>query len=221
MANNNNFNPSLGIGELNDIMSTPNALAASTPSGINPVAVGLGVIQTAAGLYGLYKMSKQPKPEFAVSKEVEEAYKNAGILAAKRLANANYGFTPDQKAQFYETLATTNNTAYKRAVDLSGGSLSKAIFSGLTANNIQAINNFAVQDANQKRMNVQYADNMARYADSFAQNYQQVDNMNTQNEISDRIRKQQSYGQAVQSGVSNITDAFSLDRVLQLIPKLL
>lgn len=221
MANNNNFTPQIGIDQVNNIMPDPKVGGANIPSGINPVAIGLGLIQAGGGLYGLYKMSKQPKPEFKVSKEVEDAYKNAMILAAKRQANANYGFTPDQKAQFYDTLSTTNNTAYKRAVDLSGGSLSKAIFSGLNANNIQAINNFAVQDANQKRMNIQYADNMTRYADSFAQNYQQVDNMNTQNEISDRIRKQQSYGQAVQSGLSNIAGAFSLESVLQLIPKLL
>lgn len=149
----------------------------------------VGLYQTIAAYGALKKLQKKPKDVYSEAPEL----KSARLIAEQ---NAKYGYTPDQKMSYFQNLASMNNARYQKAVGAAGSNLAGAIQSGINYGNINALNNFAAQDADRKLRNQQYAD-------SFAKNLQSLKNMQTQRNQQDRQLQEQALGAAVQAGVGN------------------
>lgn len=142
----------------------------------------------------LKELQKQELPNYSVIPEMNRAYNRAEGMAGR-------GFTGAEEAAFKSNLAQEGNTAYRNALDQSGGGMSQAILGGINSRNIGALNQFAGQDAQLHRQNIQYADQLA------GQNQAQQ-NLATGQEINYRMAQEQAYGKAQQdalnSGISGI-----------------
>jgi len=162
--------------------------------GFNPVGFGLGAIQTGVGLYQLNKLSKTPIPEYKAS---------AGTLAANQRAQqmSQMGYTPSQAAAFKANMGTALNTQFANQRNLAGGNLAGALGARGTAQKLQAMNQFAVGDADRQMQNI-------RYADEQTAGLQRMQNMNTEAAMRRRLMTEQALGAAVQQGTTNMANSF-------------
>lgn len=160
----------------------------------NPVGFGLGAIQTGVGLYQLNKLSKTPVPEYKAS---------AGTLAANQRAQqmSQMGYSPSQAAAFKANMGTALNTQFANQRNLAGGNLAGALGARGTAQKLQAMNQFAVGDADRQMQNI-------RYADEQTAGLQRMQNMNTEAAMRRRLMTEQALGAAVQQGTVNMAGAF-------------
>ena len=160
----------------------------------NPIGFGLGAIQTGVGLYQLNKLSKTPVPEYKAS---------AGTLAANQRAQqmSQMGYTPSQAAAFKANMGTALNTQFLNQRNLAGGNLAGALGARGTAQKLQAMNQFAVGDADRQMQNI-------RYADEQTAGLQRMQNMNTEAAMRRRLMTEQALGAAVQQGTVNMAGAF-------------
>jgi hypothetical protein len=167
---------------------------AAGGSKFNPVGFGLGAIQAGVGLYQLNKLSKTPQPEYTAS---------AGTLAANQRAQqmSQMGYTPSQTAAFKANMGTALNTQFANQRNLAGGGLAGALGARGTAQKLQAMNQFAVGDADRQMQNI-------RYADEQTAGLQRMQNMNTEAAMRRRLMTEQALGQAVQQGTVNMAGAF-------------
>lgn len=159
-------------------------------------SAGLGLLEAGIGLHGLNQLQKQAMPQYLASTQLNAAHARAQKMA-------EMGFTPQETAAFHNNLATSNNTAFANATQASGGQLSGAINAGLQSQNIGALNQFAGQDAALKRENM-------RHADSFASQFQNIQDENTRTALQQRMMREQALGGAVNSGLTNLTGAINL-----------
>lgn len=164
-------------------MSTGGAIAGGMQSSI-------GMAQVIASYLALQKLQRTPIDQYKETAELKKSRLRAEDLA-------KYGFTPEQKATFFQNLATLNNQRFKRGTEAGGGNTAQAVLSGVQYGNINALNNFSSQDADRKMRNIQYAD-------SFASRLQQLKNMQTQMNIQQRMEKERALGAGIQAGVTNI-----------------
>lgn len=160
----------------------------------NPVGFGLGAIQAGVGLYQLNKLSKTPQPEYTAS---------AGTLAANQRAqqNSQMGYSPSQTAAFKANMGTALNTQFANQRNLAGGNLAGALGARGTAQKLQAMNQFAVGDADRQMQNI-------RYADDQTAGLQRMQNMNTEAAMRRRLMTEQALGAAVQQGTTNMANSF-------------
>lgn len=158
----------------------------------------LGAVQTGVGLY---KLSQEgDAPTAGITPEMKAAY-------ARAEQRAKSGFSPQEKAAYESSLATAGNTAYRRGVDMGGGSMAQALRAGINAQQLGARNQFAATDAQLQRENI-------RYADSLAQQIQSQKNLQTAQELQQYNQRQQAYGQALQSGLGNIAGSLNATQAL-------
>lgn len=175
-------------------VALPNTASAT---GINPYIAGgtaaLGLGQTAIALYQLNKLKREKMPTIGISPQLQSAY-NSSQEMAKR------GYTGQEEGAFKNNLAINNNTTYKNAVNQSGGNLAQAINAGLQSQNINALNQFAANDASLKRDN-------QRYANTFANEFQGIQNENERNALKYRLMREQALGTAASQGLTNLATA--------------
>lgn len=159
--------------------------------------ISLGVASAGATVAGIraYKahkaqkeLQKQERPNYSISPEMQNAYQRAEGMTSR-------GFTGAEEAAFKANLGQSTNTAYRQAMDQSGGGMSQAVLGGLNARNVGALNQFAGQDAALRRDNI-------RYSDSLAGQLQGQTNLATGEDIRYRLMMEQAYGQAVQQNVN-------------------
>jgi hypothetical protein len=174
--------------------TAPAAAAPASESSFNPIGFGLGAIQTGVGLYQLNKLSKTPQPEYTASK---------GTLAANQRAQqmSQMGYSPSQAAAFKANMGTALNTQFANQRNLAGGNLAGALGARGTAQKLQAMNQFAVGDADRQMQNI-------RYADEQTAGLQRMQNMNTEAAMRRRLMTEQALGAAVQQGTVNMAGAF-------------
>jgi len=174
--------------------TTPPAEKPAEAGGFNPVGFGLGAIQTGVGLYQLNKLSKTPQPEYKASK---------GTLAANQRAQemSQMGYTPSQIAAFKANMGTALNTQFANQRNLAGGNLAGALGARRSMQNLMAMNQFAVGDADRQMQNI-------RYADEQTAGLQRMQNMNTEAAMRRRLMTEQALGAAVQQGTVNMAGAF-------------
>jgi len=177
-------------------------LAASK---LNPWIAGgtaaLGGIQTIAGMIGANKLSKTPWPEYTASPELQAA-------KSRSSQRSQTGFTPQQTGAFRANLASMLNADYRNAINMAGGSLAGAITARNTGSRLRALNQFAVDDANQMARNI-------AYDDSITNQLQSLRNMNTQTQLQRRMALEQAYGGAIRSGTTNLANYFNLGAALR------
>ena len=132
-----------------------------------------GVEQSLIGGYQFIKSEQDRKKYEKLNAPAysENAAMTQSRIRAEQMAKA--GFTPVQRAAFFQNIARLDNSRYQKATQVGGGNLAQTVNAGINYGNIGALNNFAGQDAQLQRQNIQYAD-------SFAKNLQLIQNMNTQ-----------------------------------------
>lgn len=161
-----------------------------------PLAAGsliLGAIQTGVGMYQLNKLNKEPMPNFGITPEQMQSFSRAQ-------GRTGYGYSPEQRSNYFQQVAGRYAQNYGNAMKLSGGNLSGALNRGLQAGNLRDFSNFAAGDAQQQQQNI-------RYADQQGQQITQQRNLITNQNIQNRIRKEQAFGGAMQSGLQNLAGA--------------
>ncbi len=95
---------------------------------------------------------------------------------------------------------SSQNAAYHKAIDISGGQQNNAISGILKANRLGAYNQFAAQDATLHLQN-------QHYADQVGQGITNQRNLITGQDIQNRNRQEQAWGGALQSGLTNVASA--------------
>lgn len=160
----------------------------------------LGLYQTIASTMALNKLNKTPQPNYEISPELQGSYKTA-------MERAAYGYNPAQRGNFMNNVTSSQNAAYQRAVDMSGGQMSSAIGRVLQSNKLQALNRFAADNATKQQINQQYAD-------SLGQRISDQRNRKTQTEIQRRMMLEQALGTAKSQGITNIASAFNANAAL-------
>lgn len=160
---------------------------------------GVGAVTSGIKAYKAHKalkeLQKQQLPNYSISPEMQHAYSRAEGMT-------NRGFTGAEEAAFKANLGQSSNTSYQQAMDQSGGNMAQAILGGINSGNVNALNQFAAQDAQQRRANIAYADQLAGQL----QNQQ---NMATGQEINYRMAQEQAYGKALQDNLNNAQSAFN------------
>jgi hypothetical protein len=91
---------------------------------------------------------------------------------------------------------------------MAGGNLSRAIFGANTYSRLMAGNQLAAQDFAAQQQKVRYRDQMYGQEQSIA-------NQNVQLAQQDYMRKQQAYGGAMSSGLTNLGSFFNLQNALR------
>lgn len=161
-----------------------------------PLAIGslvLGGLQAGIGYAQLQKLNKEPRPNFEITPEQMTSFSRAQ-------QRTGYGYSPEQRSDYFQGVAGRYAQNYGNAMKLSGGQLSGAIGRSLQAGQLRDFSSFAAGDAQQQQRNIQYADQIG------GQITAKRDMITNQN-IQDRIRREQAFGGAVQSGLNNMAGA--------------
>lgn len=149
----------------------------------------------------LKELQKQPRPTYGVTPELQGYYNQA----SSEVLNPQ-GFSGAERGAFNQQMGQNYNTQYANAVGRAGGQTGSFINNVLTANNLNAGNQFAVSDANLRRQNRQSAFNRQSYGVGQIQN---IDNMNTQADLNYRLMTEQALGGAIAQQKQNISNAIS------------
>lgn len=177
--------------------------AVSAVSKLNPyLAMGtaaLGAIQTIGGLIGLAK-TKQPEG-FKLTPKMQQAIGESEMAA-------QYGLGAQQIALAKQNQREAQNTQLYNARSLSGGNLSRAIFGANTYNRLMAGNQLAAQDFAAQQQKVGLRNQLYGQEQAIA-------NQNVQLAQQDYARKQQAYGGAMSSGLTNLGSFFNLQNALR------
>lgn len=98
---------------------------------------------------------KSPYNEAQISKQNIEYYNKVLADYAKARREAEYGFSPEERAAARQTYAETTNLARQNALAAGGGTMGKYINAGLNAGQSQFSTQLAAQDAELKRQKQQ------------------------------------------------------------------
>lgn len=159
-----------------------------------PLAFGsaiLGGFQAGVGLYNLLNM--EDRPNFEVSPEQQNSYNRAQ-------ERARFGFSTEQRNDYFNGIAGRYSQGWRNATDLSGGQQSQAFGRAMLANQTHDFSRFAAEDARLMNDNARYADRLG--ADITAKR----DMIANQN-IQDWNKRQQAFGGALSSGLNNFASA--------------
>lgn len=151
------------------------------------VAVGVGVASLAYGVYQTVDANKQRKK----LGEYDE-YESPDKLLSKAKANST-GYTAAEKVAFFQSLVRNNNAQYMNAIKYRPD-MASTIQAGIDYGNIDALNKFAVNDAEMKRRDEQRLLNL----------YQGQDARNVQAENTRLYALEQSLGRQQQAGIQNM-----------------
>jgi hypothetical protein len=159
----------------------------------------LGAIQTIGGLVGLSR-TKQPEG-FKLTPKMQQAIGESETAA-------RFGLGPQQIALAEQNQREAQNTQLYNARSMAGGNLSRSIFGANTYSRLMAGNQLAAQDFAAQQQKVRYRDQMYGQEQSIA-------NQNVQLAQQDYMRKQQAYGGAMSSGLTNLGSFFNLQNALR------
>jgi hypothetical protein len=160
---------------------------------LGAIQAGLGIYQLIRGGIEQNKLNNMKQPTYGLTSSMKSAKAQAEQMA-------QMGYTPQERAAFEQRLATSGNTAFRRATDMSGGNMAQALQGALNAQNIAAQNQFAAQDAALRRQNIA-ARNQLYGTEQNLENQ----NVATQNQL--MMARAQSLGAQRQSGMSNLVGA--------------
>ena len=159
----------------------------------------LGAIQTIGGLVGLAK-TKQPEG-FKLTPKMQRAIGESEMAAT-------YGLGPQQIALAQQQQREAQNTQLYNARSMAGGNLSRSIFGANTFNRLMAGNQLAAQDFAAQQQKVGLRNQLYGQEQAIA-------NQNVQLAQQDYMRKQQAYGGAMSSGLTNLGSFFNLQNALR------
>lgn len=157
--------------------------------------LGLGAYQAISSNRALKRLSKQAVPSFGITPEQTRSYNRAEELA-------NTGLTGAERQAATQGLAQSGNQAYRRALNMSGGSTARGIQGALGAMNLRGQNQISSMDAGLRRRNVQYADMIGR-------GLSDQRNRETQRAYNYRMLLEQNLGLAKKIGLENIVNSMA------------
>jgi hypothetical protein len=170
---------------------------------LNPyLAMGtaaLGAIQTIGGLVGLSR-TKQPEG-FKLTPKMQQAIGESETAA-------RYGLGAQQLALAQQNQREAQNTQLYNARSMAGGNLSRAIFGANTYSRLMAGNQLAAQDFAAQQQKIGLRNQLYGQEQGIA-------NQNVQLAQQDYARKQQAYGGAMSSGLTNLGSFFNLQNALR------
>lgn len=151
------------------------------------IPAAIGGVQALGGIIGLLGSHKPHNYE-----------PNEALIKAHQRAEqmANTGYSASEIADYMGRLTNLNAQKYSLATSRGGG-LNQWINAGINYGNVNGLNSFAAANSQKKQAN-------QRYADSFAQQFQNIDNMNTNLGWQNYNREQQAFGGALQAGINNV-----------------
>ncbi len=180
-----------------------NGTGSNTNGGPSPLSYGgsINAIGTGVGLYEYFKSQQQlnalnkiPYPNYTVSPELRQAYSQASAMS-------NQGFTPAERGGYINNMNQQNALSYKNALSAGGGNLSNAVSAGINSGNVNAFNQFAINDAQLHRQNMQYAGQLAGQV-------QNINDMQTQSQIQRRQMQEQQLQGAQTAGAQTFMNSF-------------
>lgn len=129
-------------------------------------------------------------PQYGLTDEMKHS-----IYEGNQLRNV--GFTGSERAGYEQGLIQDRDAMYRKAVEMSGGSMAQAILSILNSHNVDTRNKLAGMDATLRRQNI---------AQSNALNAQgqDISNTNTALNVDQYNRKQQASAALMQSTLGNL-----------------
>lgn len=160
---------------------------------LGAIQAGLGIYQLIRGSIEQNKLNNMKQPTYGLTSSMKSAKAQAEQMA-------QMGYTPQERAAFEQRLATSGNTAFRRATDMSGGNMAQALQGALNAQNIAAQNQFAAQDAALRRQNIAARNQL--YGTE-----QNLENQNVAMQNQLMMARAQSLGAQRQSGMSNLVGA--------------
>jgi hypothetical protein len=96
------------------------------------------------------ELENSPYNTASVTQENQDYYAKAAADYAKAKREAEFGFTPEQKAEARQTYAETTNLGAQNAMNAGGGTIAKYINANLNANQNKFATGLAAEDANLK-----------------------------------------------------------------------
>lgn len=194
-------NPGGGDGTSTYLSGDPqNSSTATPPSGGSPFSFAGNLVGVGVGAYEFFKSQKElnalnkiPYPNYTVSPELRNAYNQAQSMS-------NQGFSSGEKAGYQNNINQQNALSYHNALQSGGGSLANDISAGINSGNVNAQNQFAINDAQLRRQNM-------AYAGSLAGQIQSQNNLVTQGLIKQRETAQNQWASAQQAGLQSIVNS--------------
>ena len=118
----------------------------------------LGVPQMIIGYKQMKQLDKIARPEFSVSPELQKSYNRAESMA-------QYGLSPQEKAVMEAQAASNRSSQLRTGFARTGGSMAGAlgVISGASMNDFTL--GMGRMDAQMRRQNIQYADQVAKGVD--------------------------------------------------------
>lgn len=159
------------------------------------LTAGLGFIQWLNSKKALKELAKTPDPQYKLNSGVQNS-----IAEADR--NRYQGFSAAERNAFDADLTRQNNTAYQRGIN-QAPQLSGAVSAAINGMNQNALLRYAAMDAEMRRKNLQYSDQLRGQG-------QVIDNLNTGVAIDRRRAAEQAYGNAGRVGSENIVNGLTL-----------
>lgn len=199
----NMWSQNLGMGAASSPATAQNALgsiagpALNVAAKFNPyVAVGslaLGALETAIAAKKLKQLDRQKPMGYQVTPEEQELYNRSKEAA-------QYGFSQQQKDAYLGQMQRQSNINYERAKTMAGGSMAAALGA---ATSRQDMSQFALNDAQLQ------AAKESKFAQA-AMNVSKKRDMMAQQATSEYAQKQQQWGGALKSGLSQLGSVANL-----------
>lgn len=155
----------------------------------------LGYIQQRNARKALEKLNRTPLPKYALTNEVQNSINEADRMRGQ-------GYTTAETNAYQQNAASQNNLAYNRAFN-QAPTLSNAIQAGIQSNNLNAQLKLAAMDAQMRRNNIMYSDQLRGQTQNIA-------NLNTGAELQRRNMAEQNWGKAGQAGYNNLLTGATL-----------
>lgn len=185
-----------GISQANLAASAAGS-AAKTAAGFNPyIAAGsaiLGGVQMAIAIRKLKQLDKNKPMGYQITPEEQETYQ-------RTKAAADYGFSQSEKDAYMGGMQRQQDVNYQRALQTGGGSLAGALGASTSRRDLSQ---FAMSDAQLKRAKEgQFL--------SAAKDISRKRDVMTEQSLAEYRQKQQAWGQALKSGLENVTNVANL-----------
>lgn len=134
----------------------------------------------------LNELSKTPMPEYKITPQMQSYYST--VLGG---VNNPMGMTAAEKAGAKAGVANAINTTLYNAKGQTGGNMSRYLTAALTPQIATTANQVAIADANMRNSN--YGRNLGMLG-GVTSTIQNIKNMNTKNQIQQRLMKEQMLG---------------------------
>lgn len=153
-------------------------------------------------IYGAYQANQASKALRGLASQGEPQYRDPNSILQEATSKTPTGYSAAEKAAFMQNMQRLNTLKYRNATQ-SNPNLAQNVQSGIDYGNVNALNEFASNDANLRRERIN------RLASDIAQ----TDVRNTTNAINNKRAMEQAYGQAYQAGIGNVMNLFDdIDR---------